>query len=252
MKILTISAYGFQKLLREKVIFSFAFIAVVLILISLLLGAMSFDEQIRFLVHFGSAGILFSLLGISLIYGSTIIQKEIDSQTILLTLARPLSRSIYFIGQWLALVWVIILNGLILSCILFLLTEMTLPLSAFVISMLALLLQVLVVLTISMFFSMITRPVISFFAGLGIYLAGHWTPDLIYFAQKSKNDFFISSADVAHQFFPQLYRLNIQSYHLIQTQKFSDQLGQSFVHGFGWLVFFLILSLLTFRRKDLV
>jgi len=252
MKTLAISAYGFQKLLREKVIFSFAFISIILILISLLLGAMSFDEQIRILVHFGSAGILFSLLGISLIYGSTIIQREIDSQTILLTLARPLSRSHYFIGQWLALVWVIILNWFILSTIIFLLTQLSLPFTAFIISMCALLLQVLIILTVTMFFSNITRPVISFFAGLGIYLAGHWSPDLIYFAVKSKNEVFISFAQIAHQIFPQLYRLNIQSYQLIQKQNFSDQLGQSFLHGFGWLFIFLILALLTFRRKDLV
>lgn len=252
MKIFTVSLAGFQKLVREKVIFSFLFTALFLILVSILFGAMSFDEQNRILVHFGSAGILFSLLGISFIYGANFIRREIESQTILLTLARPIGRSEYFIGQWLALVEVLVLNWLILVFILFALTSFSLPLGSYLCAQFALLLEILLLLSATMFFANFLRPVISFFAGLGLYLIGQATPDLIFFAEKSKNTVFISFAHLAHSIFPQLYRMNLQSYQLILSEKTYEAIIPVTFYGVGWTLFFLVLSLLAFRRKDLV
>lgn len=252
MKILAISLNGFQKLVREKVIFSFAFIAVLLILLSLVLGSMSFDEQIRILIHFGSAALLFSLMGIALVYGSSVIQKEIESQTILLTLARPLSRSEYFIGQWLALVWVIALNWIILTIIIYALTGFTLPLWSYFQAQFILFIEIILLLTAAMFFANFIRPIISFFAGLCLYLFGQWMPDMIFFAEKSKSTFFLFFANSAHQFFPQLYRMSIQSHSQITSGKFNESIFQVTLHGVGWILFFLVLAVFAFRRKDLV
>ena len=80
------------------------FIAVALIALSFLLGALSFQEKQRILAHFGWLAIQLSSLGISLFLGSYWLHNEMDRQTCLLILARPIARDQFLLGKFLGVI----------------------------------------------------------------------------------------------------------------------------------------------------
>jgi Cu-processing system permease protein len=112
--VFTLSFLTFQKLLRDRVVFAAFFVVLFLFALSFLLGALSFDEQVRILLNFGSTSIHISLLGLAVFIGANLIQDDIENQTLLLLLARPTSRGQYYFGQWLGIFHLLFLNWLVL------------------------------------------------------------------------------------------------------------------------------------------
>ena len=88
----TLVRVSLLEFMREKIVWICMFIAVALIALSFLLGALSFQEKQRILAHFGWLAIQLSSLGISLFLGSYWLHNEMDRQTCLLILARPIAR----------------------------------------------------------------------------------------------------------------------------------------------------------------
>ena len=103
-KVFTLAKTTLQEMLREKVFSIVLLIAVALLGLSFLLGALSFAEQRKILADFGFLAIEIGLLGVSLFSGSYLISKEIEKQTCLLILSRPVSRQQFILGKILGVV----------------------------------------------------------------------------------------------------------------------------------------------------
>ena len=97
--ILTIAQTTFRELVREKMFIIIFFLAIALLLFSVALSNLSIWEFQRILSDFSLASMEIAGLGIALFSGSFMIFKEIEKQTCLLLLSKPVSRSEFIGGR---------------------------------------------------------------------------------------------------------------------------------------------------------
>lgn len=250
--IFSISKITFLELLRERLVFVSFIVAILLFLMSFLLGILTFDEQTRVMTHLGMAAIHLSLVVVAGFIGATFLKKEISRQTCLIVLARPVSRAQYLVGKFLGIFLLLTVIWLILSTCLAFLLESALPLDMVLISLFGLLLEAVIILAIALGVSSVFSPAVSIVCVFGVYLTGHWLEDLQFFAKKSENPMFILFAKIMNWVTPHLESMNWRSVSLIQTGISGETLAWALIHTFGWVGLSLSFAYFLFRRKDLV
>jgi len=117
---------------------------------------------------------------------------------------------------------------------------------------LSLIFESAVILSFVIGFSLIVRPVLSLSAGFVIYLLGQWLPDLLFFAEKSKDQVFINLAKALHWLVPNFYRANWKSEYFLQKGISFENMQWMLSHMLGWFLIYLLMTNFFFRRKDIV
>jgi Cu-processing system permease protein len=251
-KIFIIARTTLLELFRDRFFYIIFFVGIFVICLSLLFGALSFDERTKMIIDFGYGAIQISVLLLALVVGGSIIAREVERQTCLLILARPVSRAQFLLGKYfgivgLFLVTILILNGVLL----FLIDDSTKIIHSFVVC-LSLLLEGMTVLSFVFFMSMFVRPVISMLGGFALFLIGHWLPDMQFFAKKAKSPELMAMADGLMWVVPQFFQFNWKNYFFFQDQFQTGDIVLMTLHCFSWSSIALLLAILLFRRKDIV
>ena len=195
MKIISVVAWNtFREWMREKFFWVAVTLSVFLLIMSLILGQLTFAEEQKILADFGFLAIELSLLIVAAFSGSFVISKEIEKQTCLLLLSRPMSRTHFLLGKWLGLAQLTFLLFFSSSIVLWLLIQHSEHMRFFMI-LASLYLEAVVVLSFALMLSFFVRPIISLLASISIYFLGHWLSDLSYFALKSQSTVYIFLVD---------------------------------------------------------
>ncbi|MEN0058250.1 MAG: ABC transporter permease [Bdellovibrio sp.] len=254
-KVWALARTTLREMLREKIFLVVVMLAVALLGLSFLLGALSLAEQRKILADFGFLAIQVAVLGVSLFSGAYLLAKEIEKQTCLLILSRPVSRAQFIMGKVLG---VLLLNTILLSSLAIVLWGL-LGLwkepqvwSAFLAICLSLWLESTVILCLVILFSLIVRPVLALGAGFMVFLLGHWLGDLQFFAEKSKEEFFIQVIEVLQWLTPNLNRMNWKSAYFLDNGIPLESVLWMTAHMVGWSLLLIMLANFFFRRKDIV
>lgn len=251
-KIFVIAITTLQEMIRERLFIVVIFMAAVLFAASILLGALSFSEQQRILANLGFTAIEVAAVGISLFSGAFLISKEIEKQTLLLVLVRPISRDQFLMGKISGILALNTLLILALGLVLYMLLDGTSDFGTFFIILSSLWFQSGIALSLVIFFSVLVRPVLALLMASGILTLGAWIPDLQFFAEKSKEVLFINAVKVVTWITPNLFRFNWKSYYFLERGVESQDVVWMVAHSLGWSLIVFVLSCLIFRRKDIV
>ncbi len=251
-KVFVIAVTTLREMIRERLFLIVVFIAIVLFGISLLLGALSFSEQQRILANLGFTAIEVASVGISLFAGAFLISKEIERQTLLLVLARPISRDQFLMGK---VSGVLALNTLLilsLGTVLYILLGTSPSFLNFFTILLSIWFEAAIALSLVIFFSVIVRPILALLMAFGLLMLGEWIPDLQFFADKSKDQFFINAVKGVTWVTPNLFRFNWKSYYFLDLGFDRQDVVWMIAHSFGWALIVFVFACLIFRRKDIV
>jgi ABC-type transport system involved in multi-copper enzyme maturation permease subunit len=243
---------SFLEFIRDRMVWICLFVAVVLFGFSLILGSLSFQEQQRILAHFGWMAIQVSGLGIGLFLGANWLHKEMDRQTCLLVLARPISRSQLYLGKYLGIFLLLFLIQTILAVSLFALLKFNLSLSHFIQVYFGTLMEISLIFSLTFFAATFTSPALAFFFGVGIFLMGHWMQEIEFFGQKVRSEFYVSLAQTVKWICPNLFQMNWRSIYFLENGISNEQIVWVFFHALGWVLLSISAGMLVFRRKDLV
>lgn len=252
LPILTIAKTGFQEYLRDRFAHICFFVALFLLALSIALSTLSLEEQTRIMIHFGLTSIHICCLGLVCFFGAFCMQKETERQTCLLVLARPLTRTQFLLGKYLAVLFIAFTVWLLLSFSLFLILQGEASFFIFMQASIGIMFEMSVLLGSAFFFSAVVRPTYSLFMVFAIYLLGNWLQEMVFFANKSKNEVFISAVQILNKIIPNLYTSNWRSYYLITKGIDLNQWLWSLFHHFAWVLISLALASYFYKRKDLV
>ena len=244
----------YREIIRDRIIYALIVFAVVMVGGALALGQLSFTEQARISANFGMAAIHLSSIIIAIFVGSTLVAKEIDKQTILSILSRPLSRTQFLLGKSLGLVMIIasLITGLsfILSLVFW---GVGIPLtSAFLVSVFGILLEAILLMGLALMFGSFSSPFLVVSFSLGVFLIGHWVENLNFLAQKSSSVIFITFAKASVYGLPNLERFNWRDTILYGNDVGIEEFSLATVYGLSWWLGFLIVTSLIFRNKNFV
>jgi ABC-type transport system involved in multi-copper enzyme maturation permease subunit len=250
----TIAKNTYREIIRDRILYGIVVFALLLMGLSLVLGQLSFAEQARISADFGFAGIQLGAVVLAVFIGSSLVAKEIEKQTILTLLARPITRPQFLVGKFmgLSLVLLSVLGGL--SAVLALVvTTLSLPLgSAFVVAILGITLEALLLVAVAMFFGSFARPVMTVIFSASTFLIGHWIGSLDFLIEKSRSDTFRLVARAIAYVVPDLERFNWRAAPIYGLDVPSSEIALACAYGLGWVLALMALTSLTFRRRDFV
>lgn len=250
-EIVTIAIMTVTELRRDRFVFVFAFFAVILLLLASFLGSLSIEEQTRMLVHLGFASLHLVIVGLSLFLGAWSLQREMERQTCLLILSRPLSRIHFIYGKWLGLAMLISFFWLAATMLHALLLFSSISLAHYPLAALTIWLEAMTLLNVTYFFSTFLRPMLSFALGLSIFLGSHWRQDLSFFAVKSKSSYFALVSEISQFVLPPFDRIELRSIHFL-TENIEQLPVWSFLNLLVWIFMMLIFAGEVWKRRDLV
>jgi ABC-type transport system involved in multi-copper enzyme maturation permease subunit len=251
-RVLVLAENSLRESFRDKILMVFVSLALILMALSILLGSLSLNEQKRILFNVGLMGIHLSTLSIAIFMGAFSIPKEIEKQTCLLVLSRPISRNDFILGKFLGIGFLVFLLESFLFFLMALLLKFDFIFSSFVWIYLGSFIEIMILLAVCLFAGIVVRPAVAVLLGYGTFLIGHWLVDLQFFAQKSDSEPFKLLAQSLKWICPNLYLLNWRTdYWLTQTMNYKMTLNP-LVHGLAWIVLVVFLANFNFRRKDIV
>jgi ABC-type transport system involved in multi-copper enzyme maturation permease subunit len=176
-RIAAVAANTFRETVRERALYTLVFFAMLMILAGLLLGQLSIRQDEKIIKDIGLASI--DLLGtaIALIMGVGLVSKEIERRSLYPLLAKPLTRSEFFLGKFAGLALTLLVNVSAMSAGLYLtLLATRQPANlALLGGVVPLYFGLLLVVALAMLFSTVTSSTLSAVCTMGLALAGRYS-----------------------------------------------------------------------------
>ncbi len=185
-KILAIGVNTFREAIRDKILYSLLFFAVVVIFGALAFGSLSIRDHARLTTDLGLAGMsLFSVV-IAIFVGVNMVYKELERKTIYTLIPKPIHRYQFVVGKYLGLVLTLVVQLAVMSATLVVVlklrdAEVGLPVLMMV---LLITLEVVVITAVAVLFSSFSTPFLSGLFTAGIFLLGRSVPDIRLVADK--------------------------------------------------------------------
>ena len=250
--VFAVAKNSYKEIIRDRILYGILVFTVLLIGLSRVMGGLSFAEQERIIVDFGLAGVHISVVILSVFIGGSLVSKEFEKRTVLTLLVRPLERYQYICGKFIGFIAVIASLSIGLFAVLILITgafengfnfTMLYTLHGFI-------LESLVLASLTIAFSIYSKPIISVSFVLGVFIIGHWLDNLNYFAKSSESKVFRFMAEISNYIFPNLELWNWKSQAVNREIVPFQQFLNANYNAIAWTGIFLCVAVLLFRKKD--
>ncbi len=241
-----------QEWLRLKFFHVVSLLALAYIVLTYLLGSLSFIERQRLIFDLGLAGVELTVVFISAFIATHALSRDIERKTILMILARPIQRwkiLFSYLGSLFVLnSLVILVFGLIMF---FYLDDKSYTLQLAV-SLLTILFKGMVIAAFGLLCAVLARAMFGLVLSLFFWVSAYAVPDLQYLAERMKNSVLISIGQVLDFAIPQFYRFNWKNYAFLTSPLEINKIIWSWSHCLIWFLFLLFLAKLFFQRKEIV
>ena len=189
-RILTISTNVFREVIRDRVLYLIALYGIVLVLAQRLLPEIAVATENKILPDLGLALMQVMGLMLAIFVGTNLVNKEIEKRTVLVLVAKPVSRTEFIFGKHLGLtgvlgVLVIIMTGIYLAVMTY--AKVPFVVQDIALNGLFLWLQLSLVTAIALLFGVFTGPILGIMMTFGVYLMGTLSRDMVTFAKLSKD-----------------------------------------------------------------
>jgi Cu-processing system permease protein len=213
MKALAIALNTFREARRDRVQWILlAYVAVVLGG-ALVLSPLALGEGYRITRDLGLAAI--SAVGVILIVlvGAGMVQKEVDRRTVLTVLAKPIRRSEFLVGKFLGMMGMVgaifLAMTVILAAVVWFregsLEPAVLWAAGFTLG------ELMVMTAVVVTFSTFVSPALSGVFTLAIFVFGHFSEDLLRFAEKTSSEALAGAAKGFYYLLPHLHLFNLRA-----------------------------------------
>ena len=103
-RIYAIALNTYREAVRDKVLFGVLVLAAAVLALTLALGELSLDQQMRVVTDLGLASISMFSVVIAIFLGSSLLYKEIERKTLYVILPKPIARFEFLLGKYLGIV----------------------------------------------------------------------------------------------------------------------------------------------------
>lgn len=219
----------------------------ILIYFSLILGALAVDQEIRVLMDVGLGLIEMIVLAATLYASATLFLREIQTKTIYLILARPLTRFEYLIGRFLGLLLSSLLAILMMAAIhiFLLLTKGWHWHASYLVDLCGIFLKIMIAMALAVFFALISTSAIAaiLFSG-SLWALGHFIPEMRFMAFQSgaRSSLFLN---VIIRLIPNFQMINWQDY-----LPNPALIGGGVLYAFSYSAACLLMSWAVLRKKE--
>jgi ABC-type transport system involved in multi-copper enzyme maturation permease subunit len=260
-RILAIARNTFRETVRDKILYNLILFALIMIVSSLALGQLTLGNEDKVILDLGLSSIsIFGML-IAIFIGIGLVYKELEKRTVYALLAKPVHRYELILGKYLGLLFTLLVNLAIMTVGLELAMLYTgrigvggylrvLPAAYLIFLSLAL------ITALALLFSTFSTPALSALFTFFLWIIGHFSNDLLRFAEYTKSDPVKWLCQFLYYVIPNFSNFSmIDSRGIIQNSAYFQPLDPVAIVGatfycFIYCALILSLSISIFMRRD--
>ena len=245
--------FTFKEAFKSMVFLNSLLIGLILTFLAYLASELSYGNQAKISIDIGLGLIFFSIVGISIFYGSTLIKNELKSGNLFFLLPKLSSRSPYLIGRIFGVALILFLEMCFMSLFLFGIFKFfggELNYLIFI-CLIFMYLTSLILLLVAVFFSQITNTITTIFASIFVYLIGYGLFNSLEKKLIPERTVIKSFLDFLSYFFPNFYALDIKDYLFYKNHLDGGYIFQIIISALFYILILMVINLNVFRKKDL-
>ncbi|HXD74635.1 MAG TPA: ABC transporter permease [Vicinamibacterales bacterium] len=260
-----IAINGFRESVRDKVMYSLVAFALLLIVISYILGQLTAGQDLKIMKDLGLSSIAVFGLFMSLFIGIGLVSKEVERRSVYSLLAKPIRRADIVIGKYLGLVLTLLVNVAVMTLALYLVLayvgwgenqyarlarEAPAVDPAMMKAVALTLVQLMIVTATALFFSTFSTPILSAALTFGVYVAGFFSADLKNFDQVVQSPVAVALARGLYYVLPNLGAFDVTAQVVHGIPVGWRYLLLTSGYGLTYIVILLVISVTIFSRRD--
>ncbi len=213
-KIWTIAHNVFLEVVRDRILYVIGVFAIVMVLAITMLPEVAAGTEDKLILDTGLAAINILSLFVVVFIGTGLINKEIEKKTVLVLIAKPVSRTEFILGKHLGLTLVMaVLIGALTVLMLGLLSASGVPyqLDLMLLATFFMFLEMVLLIAAAMMFGVITSSLLATLMTLAIFAVGHETRNILSLDKIAESESFRRIAEGLFLVLPDLERLNLKN-----------------------------------------
>jgi ABC-type transport system involved in multi-copper enzyme maturation permease subunit len=250
-----IASNVFREVIRDRVFYLVGLFAIFLALALRLLPEVAATTEGKISLDLGLAAMTLIGAVIAVFVGTGLVNKEIEKRTVLVLVAKPISRVEFIVGKHLGLsavlaVLVAAMTVIFLALLQF--NQIAFPLEAILLAALFLFLQLALITAVALCFGVFTSSLLATLLTFTVYLMGSFSQNLVALGKLSKNPTIEGLTQSAYLILPDLARLDLKNDAPYGLAALPNPLDMALNVGYGLLYTALLLAIaiLIFSRRE--
>ena len=252
---LAIASHVFREVIRDRILYLIGLFAVLLLAAMVLLPEVAIGTEKKIILDLGLAAMGVLGLVVTVFIGTGLVNKEIEKRTVLVLMAKPVSRAEFIIGKHLGLSAVLAVLLSLMTIIylgVLLVSRVSFPLGSILLAILYLFFELSLLTAVAILFGVFTSSLLATLFTFGIYLMGHLSPDLIKLGQLSKNPGIERFVQALYIVLPDLSRLDLknQAVYGLEVLPKPVILLENAVYALVYIAMLLSIAIIVFSRRE--
>lgn len=246
---------SFREVVRDRILYIVGFYAVILAVAVSLLPQLAAATEDKMFLDLGLAVMSFLCLIITVFVGTGLINKEIEKRTILMLIAKPVSRNEFIVGKYFGLSAVLTLLVFAMSAIYLIFLELnniSYSATSIIINAIFLILQLSLISAVAITFGVFTGSLLATALTFAVYLIGNITQDLLKLARISENPGLERITQGLYLLLPDLSRLDFKNEAVYGLSALPDTTTLFINAGYSlvYSAMLLALAIFIFSRRE--
>ncbi|WP_138503524.1 ABC transporter permease [Nostoc sp. PA-18-2419] len=247
-RIFVLAKNVFQEVIRDRILYIIGFYALILAAAFGILPQFAATTEDKIFLDFGMAAMNAIGLIVTIFIGTGLVNKEIEKRTILVLIAKPVSRSEIIVGKYLGLsaVLAVLIATMTVIYLLFLqFGKVAHPTASILIAAIFLFLQLSLITAVAITFGVFTASLLATVLTFAVYLMGNISQDLVQLGRLSRNLGIERLTQALFLIFPDLSRLDLKNDAVYGLQALPDTTALIINAGYGLLYSVMLLAIAT-------
>lgn len=252
-RILAIALNVFWEVMRERVLYLIALFALFLVGTVRLLREFALGTEYKIITDLGIAGIAMLGLIVAIFVGTGLINQEIEKRTVLVLLAKPISRADLIVGKYLGLsgvLAVVIFCTSVIYLVFLSINQVSYPLVSMVVALFFIFLELSLITAVAIALGVFTSSLLATLLSVGVYVMGHLSPDIIKAGEISKNPALESLTKNMYLILPDLTKLDLKNQAVYGIIPDFNTLLFNGVYAVIYIVLLLAIANFIFSQKE--
>jgi hypothetical protein len=245
----------FREVIRDRILYIIGFYALILTLALRAIPAFSATTSDKIFLDFGLATMNIIGLIVAIFIGTGLVNKEIEKRTILVLIAKPISRSEFIASKYLglsAVIAILIITMTIIYLGLLQLCQVSYSISSIFLATLFIFFQLCLITAVAITLGVFTSSLIATALTYAVYLMGNITQDLVALGKLSNNPGIERITQALYLILPDLSRLDLKNDAVYGLEALPNTITLITNTGYGLLYSFMFLTfaILIFLRRE--
>jgi len=252
MKIQAIALNTFREAVRDKILYSLLFFAILMIGGSVLIADLTLGEYHKIIRDTGLAAISLFGLAIAIFVGIGLVYKEIERKTIYTIASKPVARWQFLVGKYFGLLATLATEVFIMAVAFFVTIKVMggETNAALLPAIWLTFVEMAVVTALATLFGCFTSPMLSALFTVGLTLIGKMSQELLAIGQKSETELITVLAEVAYRVLPDLSRFNLRPQAAYGLEVEWEYVAYATGYGAAYSAALLVIAAIIFRFRD--